>query len=192
MLIPLALAGAAVLYEIMTTSKPDAPTLAQKVDFVSRLRDIARRVESSGAIDTYTGRLVPPGIKADFGVAQLAKESRYGTSDKALLANNLAGFTAEDGTYWATKKFPRKLFPTKEEISGKLVDATRPFRAYASWEESYVDWARLLHTKYPLAFASSVSGDFVGFANGLKGYATDSGYSEGLISFHREVSSIVT
>lgn len=186
------LAGAAIIIELMKPTKsPEGPNLATKVSFVSRLRAIAKRVEQAGAVDSYTGQVVPPGIKADFGLAVVAHESNYGTSDKAIIAHNLVGFTAEEGTYWRSRGFPYSNFPTMEEVKGKLVPAVRPFRSYDSWEESYIDWARLISRQYPAAFAAAVAGDFKAFTLGLKGYASDSRYSEKVYAVGQEVSQIV-
>lgn len=186
------------MYEIM--NKPAGtiipPTLAEKLSFVSRLRVIARRVESEGAIDSYTGARVPPGVKADFGIAQLAVESAYGTSELAREAFNLSGLTADPdaGTYWASRKFPVYTIETTERKADHTeYRKVRSFRRYRNIEESYIDWARLLHSLYPESFAAAQTGDFAAFAAGLqqRQYAlNDNLYASKVLRFGAEIQRI--
>ncbi len=190
------IAGAAILYELMTPKAPERPTAEDKQAFVSRLRVIARRVESEGATDSYTGARVPPGIKADFGISQLAVESAFGTSALALNAFNLSGLTADPdaATYWATRKYPTyQILTTEHHPDGSPYQRTRYFRRYNSIEESYIDWARLLYSAYPEAFAAAQVGNFAGFAQGLqdRGYAlNDHLYASKILRFGSEVARI--
>ncbi len=184
------------MYELMKPKLDNSPTRVEKLAFVSRMRDIARRVQSSGGIDSYSGARIPPGIKADFGIAQLAIESAYGTSELARNAFNLSGLTADpdSGTYWVSRGLPTySVLTTERRADQSEYKLTRYFRRYNSWEESYIDWARLLWAMYPEAFAATQLGNFKDFADGLqnRGYArNDKRYSEKLQRAYSEIERL--
>ncbi len=170
------------------------------------------------AMDTFKKTLSPvaqavereTGFKATLGLGQAAHESAYGSSglssavsslnvidnDGKILrvgpANNFFGFTAELGTYWRSQNKPFVLMPTTEWKNGLAYKTTRPFRAYATPEESYRDWARLMQTDgYVKAGAPAAlkAGDIAAFAEAMKkiGYATDPTYAQKIT---RVISSI--
>lgn len=189
-------AVAAIIFTLMKTPKlSNDPTLVEKKAFVSRMTAIARRVESEGAIDTYTGARIPPGIKADFGIALVSHESAYGISELAREAFNISGLTADpdSNTYWANRKFPVYQVVTEEEAPDMTkYKKTRSFRRYRNLEESYIDWARLLYAMYPESFAAAQTGDFAAFAAGLqqRGYATDSLYASKVLRVGADIQRL--
>lgn len=127
-------------------------------------------------------------------------------------ANNLFGFTAELGTYWRSRNLPFVIMDTHEWVepakvlttdvvveqlnpkTGKVkVRRKRPFRAYDSWEASYLDWARLMHTDHYVkagALDALRRGDLKGHAAAMAraGYATDPNYAASLERVGREIS----
>ena len=69
-----------------------------------------------------------------------------------------------------------------EYINGKPQKMVQKFRAYASYEESFADYAKLMkdNPRYERVLASGASAQ--GFASGLQraGYATDPAYADKL------------
>lgn len=173
----LVLSGFAAYIIVMQRNQASSASVpTSKAEFFTRLRPIASAVEAE------------TGIKADLGMTQAAHESAYGTSQLTQKSNNLFGFTAELGTYWRTQGRPYVEIPTTEYAAGGQSKLTRPFRAYASWEESYRDWARLMQTPhYANALSAARRGDLKGFATALQsaGYATDPLYAAKLESVAR-------
>lgn len=166
-------------------------------DFKEKIGPVARAVQAE------------TGISARLGTIQAALESAYGASDlsrptasldiyvsgKATHkgpANNIFGFKTGDA--WINAGRTYVLVPTVDYYkkgqkmpNGEI--ATRdnqplkwpaPFRAYASWEESYRDWARLMQTeKYAADGATDALGrdDLKGFGTALsKRYAPNQNY----------------
>lgn len=163
----LLIVGVAAIVAIMA-KKTTSSTPTSKAEFFTRLRPVALAVERE------------TGIKADLGMVQAAHESAYGTSGLTQKANNLFGFTAELGTYWRTQGRAFVEMPTTEWKAAGAYKTTRPFRAYASWEESYRDWARLMQIPhYAKALPFAKAGNLKGFAAALQaaGYATDPAYA---------------
>ncbi|MDE1948019.1 MAG: flagellar assembly peptidoglycan hydrolase FlgJ [Burkholderiales bacterium] len=121
------------------------------------------------------------GIPAAFMVAQAAHETGWGRKEirypDGSPSHNLFGIKA--GAGW---NGPVAEVATTEYVNGRAVHTTARFRAYASYAESFADYAKLMKTspRYQrvLAGASSASG----FAQGLQkaGYATDPAYAEKL------------
>lgn len=185
---PLLWFGAVVLFEMVKRrmQKSMGPFTLQQ--FTVALKPVADAVEKE------------TGIKASYGIAQAAHESRMGNSalsspGAGLMifpvngtgpANNLFGFTAEVGTYWRTRSNPYVEMPTKEwdKASKSYITVRRPFRAYASWDLSYRDWARLMQTThYAGALKALKGGTFEQFAQALLDahYATDPKYKIALM-----------
>jgi len=134
------------------------------------------------------------GIKPIITISQAAHESGWGQSGLAKKANNLFGFTGEA---WELDGKPVISLPTEEWIEGSVNNTTgvsvpghwitiqRPFRSYASWEESVRDWSNLMHkNRYAAALERAREGDIGGFAFAVykAGYATDPHYAAALIS----------
>lgn len=121
------------------------------------------------------------GIPASFMLGQAAHESGWGRRDirnaDGSSSHNLFGIKA--GSSWTG---PVAEITTTEYIDGSPRKVVAKFRSYASPEESFADFARLMkdNPRYSdvLANANSVEG----FAQGLQraGYATDPAYADKL------------
>ena len=128
------------------------------------------------------------GIPAAFMIGQAAHETGWGKQEirngDGSNAHNLFGIKA--GAGWTGRVAE---ITTTEYVGGEAQKVTARFRAYASYEESFRDYARLLKdsprysgvvAQAATAMASAASA--VGFAQGLQraGYATDPGYADKL------------
>ncbi|MBE2244058.1 MAG: flagellar assembly peptidoglycan hydrolase FlgJ [Burkholderiaceae bacterium] len=121
------------------------------------------------------------GIPASFMLAQAAHESGWGQRQirnaDGSSANNLFGIKAGSGWKGAVAEVM-----TTEFVDGKPRKLVQRFRAYASAEESFRDYARLMtgSSRYSQVLASG--GDAKRFAQGLQaaGYATDPAYADKL------------
>jgi len=156
-----------------TTSSP----LSQKqVDFVQQHAGAARAAEAQS------------GIPAAFMIGQAAHESGWGRQEirnaDGSSAKNLFGIKA--GAGW---NGPVAEITTTEYVDGVAQKVTAKFRAYASYEESFRDYARMLKDspRYAAVAAQAAQGaasaaSAAGFAQGLQraGYATDPAYADKL------------
>lgn len=121
------------------------------------------------------------GIPASFMIAQAAHESGWGKREimhkDGTSANNLFGIKA--GANW---KGPVAEVQTTEYIDGKPQKVMAKFRAYASTEEAFRDYANLLtnNDRYKDVLANAATPE--SFARGLQkaGYATDPAYADKL------------
>jgi flagellar protein FlgJ len=121
------------------------------------------------------------GIPAGFMVAQAAHETGWGRSEirhaDGAPSHNLFGIKAGSG--W---KGPVAEVTTTEYVDGQARKVVARFRAYASYEESFADYARMMKTspRYRDVLAQADSAD--DFAQGLQraGYATDPAYADKL------------
>lgn len=155
------------------------------LQFIERIRPAALRLENMTAIPWR------------FAMVQAAHESNFGKSLLTKEANNLFGIT---GDSWDKQGKPVWWSETREcAKDGTPFVVRRPFRKYASWEESLADWAALIQNRYPAAFAAAQSGYFEGFARGLEagGYATDRDkatgklvYADKLIALRRSLEGV--
>ena len=124
------------------------------------------------------------GIPASFMIAQAAHESGWGKREIKLrdgsTSFNVFGIKATSN--W---KGPVAEVQTTEFIDGKPQKVTAKFRAYASYEEAFKDYARLLgsNARYADVVAKAQKGGGAEtFAQGLQkaGYATDPEYASKL------------
>ena len=71
---------------------------------------------------------------------------------------------------------------TTEYVGGVARKVTAKFRAYASYAESFADYARLMRTSPRYAGVLAATGSAEAFAGALQkaGYATDPGYADKL------------
>lgn len=177
-------AGAALAAPVPAAAASGAPAapsaatpLSQKqVDFVQQHGNAARAAEMQS------------GIPAAFMIGQAAHESGWGRQEirnaDGSPARNLFGIKA--GAGWTG---PVAEITTTEYVDGAAQKVTAKFRAYASYEESFRDYARMLkespryaavaaHAAQATASAASAAG----FAQGLQraGYATDPAYADKL------------
>ncbi|MEO8836939.1 MAG: flagellar assembly peptidoglycan hydrolase FlgJ [Caldimonas sp.] len=127
------------------------------------------------------------GIPAAFMVAQAAHESGWGRREirnaDGSPSHNLFGIKA--GAGWSG---PVAAITTTEYVGGEAQKVTAKFRAYASDDEAFRDYARLM-TESPRyadvvaqAQGAATAASAQNFAQGLQraGYATDPAYAEKL------------
>lgn len=124
------------------------------------------------------------GIPASFMIAQAAHESGWGKREIKMrdgsTSHNIFGIKATDS--WKGRVAEVQ---TTEFIDGKPQKVTAKFRAYASYEEAFKDYARLLgsNARYADVVAKAQKGGGAEtFAQGLQkaGYATDPEYASKL------------
>lgn len=150
----------------------DLPVSQRQADFVHAHRDAARQAEAES------------GIPAAFMVGQAAHESGWGRHEirnaDGTTSHNLFGIKAGPG--W---NGPVAEVTTTEYVGGQPQKVTAKFRAYASYAESFRDYARMLKDspRYARVVAEvSASASPQTFAQGLQraGYATDPAYADKL------------
>jgi flagellar protein FlgJ len=158
-------------------ASPAVMPLSQKqADFVRSHQESARGAEQLS------------GIPATFMVAQAAHESGWGRREirnaDGSSSHNLFGIKAGPG--WTG---PVAEITTTEYVGGEAQKVTAKFRAYASYDESFRDYARLMKEspRYAgvVAQVAQVSPSVASardFAQGLQraGYATDPAYADKL------------
>jgi flagellar protein FlgJ len=121
------------------------------------------------------------GIPADFMLAQAALETGWGRRDIRMAdgspSHNVFGIKA--GANW---KGPVAEITTTEYVGGQPRRVTARFRAYASSDDAFADYARLMtrNPRYAPVLAQAKSAH--GFAQALQraGYATDPAYADKL------------
>jgi flagellar protein FlgJ len=118
------------------------------------------------------------GIPASFMVAQAAHESGWGKHEirnpDGSSSHNLFGIKA--GASWKGKVTQ---VVTTEVIDGQPRKVVAKFRAYASYDESFRDYAQLMKDNPRYAQVVAAGNNVQGFAQGLQkaGYATDPAYA---------------
>lgn len=124
--------------------------------------------------DCWTKHRILPSVV----MAQAILESGWGTSDKAIKANNLFGIKAASD--W---KGPTVTLSTKEYVNGKWITVDAKWRKYNSWGQSIVDHAEFLKNR-PRYKSIIGNKDYKSVCAELQkaGYATDPTYANKLIS----------
>lgn len=180
-------------------------TLTVIEDFKKKIEPIAKAVEAE------------TGYSARLGTLQASLESSYGNSDlsrptaqltilpakKIGPANNIFGFKC--GEAWLKAGKPYVLMPTVDYYmkgqkmpNGQIAPRDNfplkwpaHFRAYASWDESYRDWARLMGNAMYTADGAPAAlkrDDLVAFGKALSiHYAPNQNYDARLASRAREM-----
>ena len=121
------------------------------------------------------------GIPAAFMVAQAAHETGWGRKEirhaDGAPSYNLFGIKA--GGSW---KGPVAEVTTTEYVDGQPRKLRAQFRAYASYAESFADYARLMKESPRYRHVAAAASSASGFAQGLQraGYATDPDYADKL------------
>ena len=165
-------AGAAAAAEGADDAAPAPPRRATDQigkDFIARHLDAARATEAAS------------GIPAAFMLAQAALETGWGRRDIRMPdgspSNNLFGIKATPG--W---RGPVTEITTTEYIGGVPRTVRASFRAYASIEESFADYARLITQSRRYAGVVAQAETAQGFAQALQraGFATDPAYADKL------------
>ena len=145
----------------------------RQFDFVQRHTEAARTAE------------LKTGIPAGFMVAQAAHESGWGQREikNADGSTSFNVFGIKAGAGWSGRVAE---VTTTEFIDGAARKVTARFRAYASYEDAFNDYARLMKDspRYSRVVADASTGAHgaAGFAQGLQraGYATDPAYADKL------------
>lgn len=153
----------------------DAPT--HVAAFVSRMAGPAQAASQS------------TGVPARLILGQAALESGWGKREIAhpdgATTHNVFGIKA--GANW---KGPVAEITTTEYIDGAPQKVKARFRAYASYDEAFADYARLLanNPRYSQVLNAGSADEA---AHGLQraGYATDPAYGEKLVRIMRKVST---
>ena len=148
---------------------PDAPiSLPQKAaaSFIQAHTDAAAAAEKTS------------GIPATFMIAQAAHETGWGRKEikNADGTNSFNLFGIKAGPNW---KGATTETTTTEYIGGRAHKVTQTFRAYASYAESFADYANTMKNSPRYAAVVAAGNDANGFAKGLQkaGYATDPSYA---------------
>lgn len=142
-----------------------------------------------GQVDAFVDRMgasaqaasVASGVPAPLILAQAALESGWGKreirADDGTQSFNLFGIKADKGWKGATVETT-----TTEYIDGEPQKVRAKFRAYASYEEAFTDYARFI-TRNPRYANVLATADPAEAAHGLQraGYATDPRYGEKLV-----------
>ncbi len=121
------------------------------------------------------------GIPANFLLAQAAHETGWGKREiigrDGSASNNLFGIKA--GAGWTG---PTVDVATTEYVGGQPRAMVQRFRAYASYADSFADYARMMTQNPRYAAVRAAGDDAKAFAQGLQkaGYATDPAYASKL------------
>ena len=121
------------------------------------------------------------GIPATFMVAQAAHESGWGKREiknaDGSSSHNLFGIKAGSG--WTGKVAS---VTTTEVIDGQPRKVVAKFRSYASYDESFRDYAQMMKDSPRYSKVVAAGNSAQGFAQGLQraGYATDPAYADKL------------
>lgn len=153
-------------------AKPDAPVRPPQqaaANFVQQHQDAAQAAEAAS------------GIPASFMIAQAAHETGWGRKEirnpDGSSAHNLFGIKA--GANWSG---PTTDVTTTEYIGGVARKVVQKFRAYASYAESFADYAKLMANNPRYQKVVAAGSNAQAFAQGLQkaGYATDPAYADKL------------
>lgn len=158
------------------TPAPQAAAAApawERLPGASRAQDfVARHSEAAEAAAAETG------VPGAFILSQAAHESGWGRREirhaDGSPSHNVFGIKA--GANW---KGPVAEVTTTEYVNGQPRKVQAKFRAYASYDEAFRDYARLLKDSPRYAKVIEQGGSAQGFAVGLQraGYATDPAYA---------------
>lgn len=158
----------------------------------------AAAVRTGGAlnhVEAFVQKLLPhaqaasvsTGIPARFMLGQAALETGWGKVEirgaDGRNSHNLFGIKA--GAGW---KGPTVDVVTTEYVNGTPQKQVERFRAYASYADSFRDYASLLQNNARYQNVIAQGQDAAGFAQGLQqaGYATDPNYAQKLMSVIRQ------
>ena len=151
------------------------PTAAVRIPQTAAASFVQAHGEAARAASERTG------IPAEFMISQAALETGWGRKEirhaDGSSSFNLFGIKA--GANW---KGPVAEVTTTEYIDGRPQKVVAKFRAYASYAESFADYARLIKDSPRYAQVLAQGQDATGFAQGLQraGYATDPAYADKL------------
>ncbi len=163
--------------------------IAQALEKVTEATHRANPAGSTGAPESFVQKMIPEaraaerdtGVPAEFILGQAALESGWGQREirrqDGSSAFNLFGIKA--GSNWKGATVDA---PTTEHMDGVARKVVEKFRAYASYAETFRDYAKLIASNPRYADAVKRADSAAGFAKGLQqgGYATDPQYAEKL------------
>ncbi len=158
---------------------PSAYTASTQQDFVSRMLPHALRASAASG--------VPPQLM----LGQAALESGWGRREISMndgsSSHNLFGIKANAG--WSGKVAEVVTTEYKNGIASKQVEK---FRAYASYEEAFKDYASMISSNPRYANVLQQAGSPAGMAQALQqsGYATDPKYAEKLVSVMKQLNIV--
>jgi len=139
---------------------------ANQAEFVARHSAAAAQVERTS------------GIPSGFMLGQAGHETGWGKHQIKMPggSNSFNLFGIKAGAGWSGKVAE---VTTTEFVNGAPQKMVAKFRAYASFEESFKDYARLITRSPRYAQVSQQTGSVQAFASGLQraGYATDPDYA---------------
>lgn len=158
---------------------PSAYNASTQQDFVNRM--LPHAMQASAA----TG--VPPQLM----LGQAALESGWGRREINMRdgssSHNLFGIKANAG--WTGKVAEVVTTEYKNGVASKQVEK---FRAYASYEEAFRDYASMISSNPRYANVLQQAGSPAGMAQALQqsGYATDPKYAEKLVSVMKQLNIV--
>ena len=170
-------AAATPAQAVPAASAAGAPARSSSVGGVKPSQEEFLRVHTEAA----AGAEAETGIPATFMVAQAAHESGWGRHEirnaDGTSSFNLFGIKA--GSSWQGKVAQ---VATTEVVDGQPRKVLAKFRAYASYDESFRDYAQLMKNNPRYAQVVAAGSSAQGFAQGLQraGYATDPAYADKL------------
>jgi flagellar protein FlgJ len=155
----------------------------------------AVRVDAPAHVEAFVQKLLPhaqaasasTGIPARFMLGQAALETGWGKAEirgaDGQNSHNLFGIKA--GAGWKGRTVD---VVTTEYVNGTPQKQVESFRAYASYADSFRDYASLLQNNARYQNVIAQGQDAAGFAQGLQqaGYATDPNYAQKLMSVIRQ------
>ncbi|HWI11235.1 MAG TPA: flagellar assembly peptidoglycan hydrolase FlgJ [Burkholderiaceae bacterium] len=159
------------------TSAAGAPSGGGAAQSVSPSQQEFLRLHQQSA----AGAEAQSGIPASFMVAQAAHESGWGKHEirnaDGTSSHNLFGIKA--GAGWTGQVAQ---VTTTEVVDGQPRKVVAKFRAYASYDESFRDYAQMMKNSPRYAGVVAAGNSAQGFAQGLQraGYATDPAYADKL------------
>lgn len=165
----------------MPTGTSTGVSTDTKTQFIQRFLPTARKIEAK------------TGIAAEYLLGQAALESGWGQRE-ILNANgtpsfNLFGIKATGGWTGATT-----VTATTEYAGQQKMAVNDRFRAYDSYEASFEDWAKLIHSSPRYQSVASGASTAADFAYGLQkaGYATDPQYGNKLLNVIAQAQQRIT
>ena len=186
----------AVMVALSYLAKMFKGTMDAKTYFIGTLKAIADKVEAETGIAARLG-VIQASLESNYGQSQLSRSDVNLTilpSKSQGPALNIFGF--KTGEAWLKAGRPYVMMPTTDYgADGKPFKAMQPFRAYASWAESYRDWARLMQTPTYVndgALDALKKNDLAKFGAALsKHYAPNQDYGTRLAARAKDMGGLV-
>jgi len=161
--------------------RPARSSSVAATDFVERMRPHAEAASRATGIPVQH-LLAQAALESGWGKHEIRGKDGEGSS---VASYNLFGIKA--GRNWQGETVATR---TTEYIDGVAQKRVEKFRAYASYEEAFQDYARLMSNNPRYAQVIANSQDAASFAGGLQraGYATDPLYAQKLTRIIRQIA----